>query len=587
MIFQANGQSSIITTDDLDIKLITEFEWVFDDHNSGASGDISIWKPKAPAGYHILGYTAINRRGGQPQTIAIAVKGLTKGALAYPTDYKWIWNNSGSGSSHDGATVYEPIPPTGYVAMGSVIARSYGKPSLEEVVCIRRDLVVGASINSRIWSDAGSGGELDGSAWTIVPPKQSKHSKVSYITSGSFAFVASHGKPSFSNAAHALKVELPTEKRLIVQQKPRLTSIHKPSQKTTMPVLSSVSYLPCISVFDPYYKGRIKQQIKNTPIYTLERYDFYKMRKHSSTDNPKGSTMNVSFSYGMETSNEKSIETTFETSATAEGGVEMGAYSASVSVTVSFAVSHSESHTITRSSETVYSDEVGVPGNGAAALWSLSHKYILKDKTGRQVKVWVLDTEDTHLTVYPNSSTGKPGNYFEEKFNDNSKNWAIGDFPTYATSISNGKFFMEFKNNTSYIYPALSVPLDTRKDFIISTKMNHVNGITNHGYGFSFGRDAKNNYHSFQISADGHFQVSRMRNNEWQNIQKWTKSKHIITGDNTNILQMEKRGDTMNFYINGYFVHKMSFEAFAGDYLGFIINHKQKVSVNELTVMYL
>jgi hypothetical protein len=266
---QTIAQGSSFKTEDLDIKLITDFQWVFDDHDSGAHGDISIWKPKAPAGYHILGYTAINRRGGQPQTVAVAVKALTKGALSYPTDYRWIWNNSGSGSSHDGTTVYEPIPPVGYVALGSVAARSYGKPGLQEVVCVRKDLVEIATIGNQIWSDAGSGGDADGSAWMITGPNQSKQSKQSYITSGSFVFVKSHGKPNFSNVAYALKVKLPTEKRLIVQQKPRLTSIYKPSQKTTQPVLSSVSYLPCLSVVDPYYKGRMKAQIQATPVYIL------------------------------------------------------------------------------------------------------------------------------------------------------------------------------------------------------------------------------------------------------------------------------------------------------------------------------
>lgn len=583
---QTIAQSGSFKTEDLDIKLVTDFTWVFDDHDSGASGDMSIWKPKAPAGYHILGYTAINRRGGQPNAIAIAVKGLTAGAIKHPTGYRWVWNNSGSGSSHDGSTVYEPIPPAGYVALGSVIARSYGKPALTEVVCVRKDLVVGASIGNQIWSDRNSGGDHDGSAWMITPPQQSKHSKVAYITSGSFAFVKSHGKPGSSNVGHALKVELPTEKRLIIQQKPRLNSTYKPRQTTTMPVLSSISYLPCLSVFDPYYKGRIKQQIRVTPVYTIERYDFYKMRKHSSTDNPKGSKMNVSFSYGMEETQEKSIEKTFETSTTVEGGVEMGAYSASVSVTVSFAVSHSESYAISRSSETVFSDEVEFE-KGAAALWSLSHKYVLKDGTGRTVKTWILDTDDTHITVYPNSASDKAGYYFEEKFSDNARKWTVGDFPTYRTSMSNGKYYMEYKNGDSYVYATQSVTIDTNKDFIISTKMNHVSGITNNGYGLIFGRDGNNNYQTFQVSADGHFRVLRLRNNQWQTIQKWTKSKHILTGNNTNILQIEKRGDVVNFYVNGYFVHKTNFEAFAGHYLGFGVHRKQKVGISELTVMYL
>jgi hypothetical protein len=583
--FQMNGQGSSILTKDLEIKMVTDFDWVFDDHDSGAHGDISIWKPKVPSGYYILGYQAINRRGGKPNAVAIVVKGLTKGAIAYPTGYKWIWNNSGSGSSHDGATVYEPIPPKGYVALGSVIARSYGKPALEEVVCIRKDLVVAASIGRSIWTDAGSGGDADGSAWMITSPNMAKDSKISYLTSGSFVFVKSHGKPGSSAVANAIRLEMPTDKKLVADPKPRLTGMSRPSMETE-PILASISYLPCISVQDPAYKGRRAEQIKRTPIYTLERYDYYKLQDFNTNGDIKDGEMGFEYSYGMEQTQEKSMQTTFESSITAEAGVESGIYSASVSVTMSFAVSHSETHSTTKSESTTFTRNYRVPKQGAGALFSLSHKYILKNADGNPIKTWNMDTKYSHFAAYPIGKAATENN-FVENFSNNTNSWQMFNNSDYATSMTNGRINMDYKKKVGLIYTAAAKPIDTDRDFVISTKIQHKGGINDNGYGFMFGRDAGTNFQSFEITANGNYRILELKNNVWLHPQPWTYCKHLKTGNVMNTLQIEKRGNKVNFYINEYFVKEMSFKQFAGNNLGFIVHSKQSISMDELTITYL
>lgn len=87
-------------------------------------------------------------------------------AVAYPVDYTLIWNDKGSGASKD-VSVWRPIPPSGYVAMGSVSNNSYNKPGLTAVVCIRSDLVSLKSCGSLIWNDKGSGAQRDFSGWGV------------------------------------------------------------------------------------------------------------------------------------------------------------------------------------------------------------------------------------------------------------------------------------------------------------------------------------------------------------------------------------------------------------------------------------
>ena len=385
-----------IKTKDLEIKMVADYDWIYNDSGTGADRNLSIWRPKTTSGFYRLGYYAHGSHG-KPQAVSLLVKGRTNGALSHPKDYQWIYNDSGTGGDHD-VTVWMPIAPPGYKALG-MIASNGAKPALTEVVCVREDLVIGTSVGKFIWNDGGSGGDHDGSVWYINPPSIQDEKKA-YMTSGSFIFNRAHGKPSVSDVAYGLEVKMLTEEMTSKPQKPRLTSTNEPP-KVTSPVLISTSKLPCISVNDPSYVGRVQQQINETPIYTLERYAYYKRHGFSHNTDTEDGTMEAEFEVGMEHSREKSMEKTFETSTTLEAGVESGIYSASVSVTMSYAVSHSESVSTTRSKSKSFGNEYRVPAQGAAALYTLSYKFVLKNGRGRQVNAWEMDSDNsTYFVTY-------------------------------------------------------------------------------------------------------------------------------------------------------------------------------------------
>jgi hypothetical protein len=590
----AQAQNKTIFTPDLEILMVADFDWVYNDSGTGAGEDLSIWKPKTNySGFYALGHNAFGGYG-TPQGIMLMVKGRTPNAVKHPVDYLWKYNDSRTGGEVN-VSIWEPVPPPGYKALGTVAVGHYGKPSLKEVVCIREDLVIGTTIGKRIWHDAGSGGEVNGGVWYINPPIRQSDKKA-YLTSGSFICATSHSAPRVSDVAYALEVDMHTTKMNNKASKPTLTSTNEPPE-TTKEVLVSKSFLPCISVNDPSYINRPKKQISETPVYTLERWVFYKRQGFSHNKDYEDGILKAEFQVGMESGREKSMSTTFETSATLTAGVESGIYSASASVTMSYAVSHSQTVSTTRSNSQLFGNEYRVPAKGAAALYTLSYKFILKNGKGRQVNMWKMDSDNStvFVTYDPSKNNSNVSNnnsnnytaYLDENFSNNQNRWLISNETAYETNINNGQYSINNKQKTGYVCANVNKPIDMNKDFQITTQVQHIRGIMNNGYGIIYDFASHSSFKTFEVSADGHYRVLEKKGNSWNMLKAWdtnTSMPNSITA--TNILTIEKEGYTVNFYVNGNKVHSMPHQAFAGNELGLLVFGNQQVKVDYFKINY-
>lgn len=69
-------------------------------------------------------------------------------ATAYPTAWVLIWRSNGSKP----VTMWKPVAPAGYRALGTVIVSRPDQPKLEQALCIRGDLVEpSSSFEAPIW----------------------------------------------------------------------------------------------------------------------------------------------------------------------------------------------------------------------------------------------------------------------------------------------------------------------------------------------------------------------------------------------------------------------------------------------------
>jgi hypothetical protein len=149
----------------LELTYVHEYQVVWSDMGSGANLNGAYWRPVVPDGYYALGHYGQSNYG-EPWGGMFAVRELDAGALAKPVDYALIWDTGGSGSDYQGA-FWNPIPPAGYKCLGMVAQLGFTKPSLDEIRCVRDDLVTSGGVTNLIWWDKGSGANSNFSSWSI------------------------------------------------------------------------------------------------------------------------------------------------------------------------------------------------------------------------------------------------------------------------------------------------------------------------------------------------------------------------------------------------------------------------------------
>lgn len=126
-------------------------------------------------------------------------------------------------------------------------------------------------------------------------------------------------------------------------------------------------------------------------------------------------------------------------------------------------------------------------------------------------------------------------------------------------------------------------------DFSLEARMNFINGDTNNFYGILWGdlhrNDIPENYYFFGITASGNYAFRKLVNNNWVEIISYSPSPAIRQGSASNTLTVKKKGNKLDFYINGTFLNTAPAEKFSG-FIGFHLNHYMKVTADYIRIDY-
>ncbi|KNA17512.1 hypothetical protein SOVF_079250 [Spinacia oleracea] len=146
-----------INLGELEVAEISRFDFVWGSHLShDKRKNVSFYKPLGiPEGFFSLGhYCQPNGKPLNGYVLVVKDSGsqirnnddsepVCSPALTIPLDYTLVWNSDEGMGIHDHSTGYfwVPKPPVGYKALGFVVSTQPGKPYLDEVRCVREDLV--------------------------------------------------------------------------------------------------------------------------------------------------------------------------------------------------------------------------------------------------------------------------------------------------------------------------------------------------------------------------------------------------------------------------------------------------------------
>ncbi|MBI4661639.1 MAG: Vps62-related protein [Verrucomicrobia bacterium] len=132
----------------LQFRQHTDFELIWKDENDGGRSDVALWRAKdLPAGYVRLGdYAQTNY---DPPALPMMIVKDDLDLVAPPTDYDLVWSYAYAATP---VSIWYPRAPAGFVAMGCVAQKGLDKPPLDLLRCVRQELV-SESLPIQIWSD--------------------------------------------------------------------------------------------------------------------------------------------------------------------------------------------------------------------------------------------------------------------------------------------------------------------------------------------------------------------------------------------------------------------------------------------------
>lgn len=395
----------ILETDELLITFSQTFNYRWNDAGSGGTYDGSFYHPVTTDGFYPLGSLGFSGYYNPNGLLGVMVVKAKPGsdAIAFPVDYEFIYNDAGSGANDDGS-FWNPIPPDGYKAMGTVAQTGYGAPSIYDVVCIREDLTIPGEVNNCIWYDVGTGATLFLSTWLTEPPVAGPHDNA-FLSTGTFVGCSNWSKPTTHPAMNVLNIKLPMLAETPYQQyAPTLTGFDPPPDET-VPILAREMLVPCTIVKDPLYSNNYMWRVSNSPFYRLERQVFYKLLYHNHNQTSIQQHNSYTRRYGVSTQESNEFWSETSISVTVEAGISIKIFDAKVSTTVSKSFGYATQTSVSELEESEYESGVDVLPGKAVAIWQRWNRYVLKRHNGTSiepVKAWEFGINSFITDEYPN-----------------------------------------------------------------------------------------------------------------------------------------------------------------------------------------
>lgn len=170
--------------------------------------------------------------------------------------------------------------------------------------------------------------------------------------------------------------------------------------------------------------------------------------------------------------------------------------------------------------------------------------------------------------------------YFQDDFNDNSKNWSVNGGDDYSMNIQNGHFVIQTGN--VHVQATQNVALNKDMDFSVAARMVFLEGADDQLMGIRvlMSEDLQK-YYSFVYDNKGNFLISHF--DEKSKILVDSRSPSVKPYD-YNVLRVQKAGKYYRFYINDIQVLETTIKDFYGPMIGFKSGQQTKMQVDKIWV---
>lgn len=186
---------------------------------------------------------------------------------------------------------------------------------------------------------------------------------------------------------------------------------------------------------------------------------------------------------------------------------------------------------------------VGVLIIGAGLAWLFQYR----------IQDFFQPAETLPPSLSPAANNGDPesegGTVYETDFSGDLSDWDLFDDGIISAESAGEQLVVEVDSSVDAGgYSGLNYTLD---DFVLEVDATKLEGSDNNAMFVVFRLTDGGNYNRFDISSDGWYSVSRVRDGLQTVVSDWMESPAINTGDATNHIRIEAVGDSFQFAVNG------------------------------------
>jgi len=181
------------------------FEKIWDDTKTGCKpNDVSFYRAQPPEGYVRIGDYAETSHASHPSGSMIVVREVGYGAfplLAKPIKYAKMWDDHKTGASYGDVSIWRPIAPAGYVALGDVAMPGKNlEPPVDYVMCVHQSVLAqGRWKGEVIWMNRNTKGNYGRiSMWRPEPGRSGGGTAINtFVSKGDHTPISDDERPAW------------------------------------------------------------------------------------------------------------------------------------------------------------------------------------------------------------------------------------------------------------------------------------------------------------------------------------------------------------------------------------------------------